>query len=284
MIQNYEISNISKAIARESWTKEFFEELKNSHQIHYDQWGYIKGDLVIRNKKINFIGNSKRDHSFGQRDWSRFRYIVNFFSTSNGYRFYIAHVLLPTTTNLCVGYVFYPSGEYSNILHSSLDVVKCGLFDEPKNSYVFTIETREMTFSIFCEVETSITLNMNGAKIYERISKFRVNEIFEGIGISEFCMREKDQFKQVKNLPQVHPYDVETFVETKTPIIEVVKEELLFVSFEDEGKTYMWDDIHLIGGKASQLSFLYSRFKKNVPLGFCLTTNAQLEQDKKLMD
>ena len=34
--KDIEISNISKAIARESWTKEFFEELKNSHQIYYD--------------------------------------------------------------------------------------------------------------------------------------------------------------------------------------------------------------------------------------------------------
>ena len=149
--RNVEIKNLAKAIAREGWTKQFFEELKNTHQLHYDQWGMMRGKLVLDGKKINFKCNSIRDHSYGQRDWQRFRYSVNFFSTNKGYKFYIANINLPTTSCLNVGYVFYPCGNYENILENSLDLVKLGAYSKPLSSFGFTIKTKTRQFSIFCQ-------------------------------------------------------------------------------------------------------------------------------------
>ena len=69
----------AKAFAKETWNKQFFQDLEKAHQTHYEQMGTIHGNIIfspnetvlyqnqISNKEeiINIRMNSFRDHSFG---------------------------------------------------------------------------------------------------------------------------------------------------------------------------------------------------------------------------
>ncbi|MEI7980494.1 MAG: hypothetical protein WCI71_02505 [Bacteroidota bacterium] len=60
---------IASAIASEKWTKAFFHHMKDTHQVHYEQTGTIKGTIVLDENHfaLNMMGS--RDHSFGSRNW-----------------------------------------------------------------------------------------------------------------------------------------------------------------------------------------------------------------------
>lgn len=74
---------LARALAKETWTKEFFEILErlfwidvqneknyridfSSHQTHYEQMGMIKGRLTIDGKTEEIDMMGFRDHSFGK--------------------------------------------------------------------------------------------------------------------------------------------------------------------------------------------------------------------------
>ena len=37
----------AKAFAKETWNKQFFQDLERAHQTHYEQMGRIHGDLIF---------------------------------------------------------------------------------------------------------------------------------------------------------------------------------------------------------------------------------------------
>ncbi|XP_064594937.1 uncharacterized protein LOC135461674 isoform X2 [Liolophura sinensis] len=87
------------AIAREKWSRQFFDTLKRSHQTHYEQFGEITGNIDIekhgiRNVKLQGV----RDHSYGnKRDWSSFhRYILQYAYMEDG-------------TSVCFGAICIPN-------------------------------------------------------------------------------------------------------------------------------------------------------------------------------
>ena len=71
----------AKAFAKESWSRQFFQDLEKAHQTHYEQMGRIDGQVVFindhpvedtpRNNTAQLQENipismpSFRDHSFG---------------------------------------------------------------------------------------------------------------------------------------------------------------------------------------------------------------------------
>ena len=60
---------VGKQIAREKWTRKFFEKLRELDQVHYEQAGTMKGTIVWKGKKheLEFVG--VRDHSWSTRNW-----------------------------------------------------------------------------------------------------------------------------------------------------------------------------------------------------------------------
>lgn len=89
----------ARAIAKEPWSREYFENLREFHQTHYEQYGDIKGHAIIDNETYPLFLNSFRDHSYGKmRDWKLFhRYVIHFFSLENGDRITVGVVSLPVT-------------------------------------------------------------------------------------------------------------------------------------------------------------------------------------------
>lgn len=60
---------VGKQIAKEKWTKAYFEKLRELDQVHYEQAGKMSGTLQWKGKThtLEFIG--VRDHSWGVRNW-----------------------------------------------------------------------------------------------------------------------------------------------------------------------------------------------------------------------
>ena len=70
----------SKAFAKETWNRQFFQDLEKAHQTHYEQMGRIDGELIFHvnqaedNKNgeeetkeiITLHMPSFRDHSYGK--------------------------------------------------------------------------------------------------------------------------------------------------------------------------------------------------------------------------
>ena len=87
----------AKAFAKESWSRQFFQDLEKAHQTHYEQMGRIDGKVTLINDhpvedtpKINtaqlqetipICMPSFRDHSFGMKNYHiniiRVSYVIN---------------------------------------------------------------------------------------------------------------------------------------------------------------------------------------------------------------
>ena len=60
---------IADCIAAEKWTKEFFHHMKDTHQVHYEQTGTLKGTIILDGQTFAMDMMGSRDHSFGSRNW-----------------------------------------------------------------------------------------------------------------------------------------------------------------------------------------------------------------------
>ncbi|XP_047534996.1 uncharacterized protein LOC125069520 [Vanessa atalanta] len=56
---------VIRSIAREKWSRKYFESLKTAHQSHYEQFGEMKCKFKIDKETFEYTLPSFRDHSFG---------------------------------------------------------------------------------------------------------------------------------------------------------------------------------------------------------------------------
>lgn len=91
---------IARAIAKEPWTKEYFEMMKTAHQSRYEQMGEAIVKVEIDGGKYEFTTQSFRDHGYGaKRDWSLMhRYAFFHIFLDNGMMAAIGVVSQPCTT------------------------------------------------------------------------------------------------------------------------------------------------------------------------------------------
>ena len=62
---------VSRAMAREPWSREFFHRLRDAHQTHYEQLGTSRGTVTVNGKEYQLTVDGMRDHSYaGRRDWT----------------------------------------------------------------------------------------------------------------------------------------------------------------------------------------------------------------------
>lgn len=61
---------MADAIAKEKWSRAYFEELKGNDQVHYEQPGRVRCTLELDGQAISINLPAMRDHSFGKRDWN----------------------------------------------------------------------------------------------------------------------------------------------------------------------------------------------------------------------
>ncbi|XP_059617686.1 uncharacterized protein LOC132262432 [Phlebotomus argentipes] len=197
-------SSAAKAISREYWSREYFDNLKSFHQTHYEQYGDIKGYVLIDDEKFDISVNSVRDHSFGlQRDWRVFhRYVMHFFTLEDGTRISVGVISIPVTfSSITVGFVTDATSKKNHpITDCNFKLYQHGENGNPPKNYAFSFTTEEKSYLV--EVKAFITQEFfigleRESRVIELLSQFTVNGV-KGWGAAEWQYRNltaKPQFE-----------------------------------------------------------------------------------------
>ncbi|KAJ0178098.1 hypothetical protein K1T71_005921 [Dendrolimus kikuchii] len=188
---------VIRSIAREKWSKEYFEGLKTAHQSHYEQFGTLKCKIKIDNESFEFSQPAFRDHSFGhKRDWTLMhRYAFHQIFLENGTNMTVGVICQPSTASVFeVGFVALPSGELLPVKWVDLKLYQHGEAGQAPKDYAFTFGAGDEEYHVQVLVEyESIHYKSDEweARMVERFCKFVVNNV-PGRGVSEFHYRHKD--------------------------------------------------------------------------------------------
>ncbi|ESO93220.1 hypothetical protein LOTGIDRAFT_119476 [Lottia gigantea] len=186
---------MSDAIAREKWSREYFNTLQKAHQTHYEQFGEIKGNIGIEGYHTYHIEiQGVRDHSYGNiRDWKHIhRYGIQYMYFVDGTSACIGVICMPSTmSRLVIGYVFKPNGSMETVSSTDFELYNFGDDGNPPVQLSFNFTTGTTEYKLDIEVIECPVFYMGenwDAKIYERFCKFQLNGVV-GWGISEWDYR-----------------------------------------------------------------------------------------------
>lgn len=185
---------LSRSMAREPWSREFFEILKEAHQTHYEQMGLVNGTVTIAGKTYPFNVESMRDHSYGhKREWKLLhRYGFHTFALKDGTRINIGMVSQPCTSSVLeLGYVYMPDGRLLPVDECGFNLWNFGENGRPPTDYSFSFKAANRTWEVQVNVveEPKFYIGWEWeAKIVERMCTYSVNGV-PGWGISEFMYR-----------------------------------------------------------------------------------------------
>ncbi len=109
-------SEMAKAVARHHWSKEYFAELKDNDQVHYEQPGQVTLSYSFdgsQSQKLELP--AVRDHSYGKRDWDFMnRHIWLLALMADGSVVQVCLADYPTLRDFVTGYV-YKDGSYQTL-------------------------------------------------------------------------------------------------------------------------------------------------------------------------
>ncbi|CAD5119759.1 DgyrCDS8353 [Dimorphilus gyrociliatus] len=259
---------VAQGIAREIWSREFFQELENGHQTHYEQWGESFVTFQQENQDIVSLNvRGMRDHSFGIRDWNNFhRYIMHLAYFENGTYISLALISLENSvTNWVLGHIGMPNGfEKHNITWSDKEIWEIGEQGKMPDEWTIHFKAGDKDYKLTVKV-TGTTLYYYGenriAKVTNKMCDFTLNDI-KGYGNVEVMYRNDTESNLFNNEPE--------FQLLKE--LAINKERNITVPFQHNS----CKSSNIVGGKGMQLALLDSlddkRFK--VPKGFCVTVTA----------
>ncbi|KAK7107098.1 uncharacterized protein [Littorina saxatilis] len=185
-------ATMADGIAREQWSREYFDNLEKAHQTHYEQFGVITGQVEIEghgSRQVQLRG--VRDHSYGnKRDWKNLhRYALQYASLEDGSAVCVGAISMPCNiSRLTVGYVFHPDGSMDSVSSSELELYDHGEDGRPPQHLVFKFCAGGKLYEMQCDVLDCPIFYMGvewDAKINERFCRYTVNGV-KGWGISEW--------------------------------------------------------------------------------------------------
>ncbi|KAL7641049.1 UNVERIFIED_CONTAM: hypothetical protein RMT77_008186 [Armadillidium vulgare] len=185
---------LSKTMAKEQWSRQYFQDLQSAHQTHYEQMGMIRGTVTIDGKMVDLRMNSMRDHSYGhKREWKLMhRYGLHMIHTEDEYSINVGIICQPITcSRLELGYVFTPSGEKLAVSSVNLPLWQHGEGGIPPTDYAFSFNADGKEFFVEVQIEESPEFYIGWeweTRVVERMATFRVNGI-KGWGIAEWNYR-----------------------------------------------------------------------------------------------
>ncbi|XP_041987767.1 uncharacterized protein LOC121739387 [Aricia agestis] len=188
---------IIRSIAREPWTRKYFEGLRTAHQSHYEQFGNMKCKFTIDNEDFQLTLPAFRDHSFGnRRDWSLMhRYIFHHIFLQNGVNISVGLICQPSTASrMEAGVVKLPSGEMVPVEWLEMELYQLGEGGTPPKDYAFRMKAGDEVYTVQVLVEYESIHYVSDeweARMVERFCKFIVNGV-PGRGVNEFHYRHTD--------------------------------------------------------------------------------------------
>lgn len=186
---------MAESIAREKWSRKYFDVLKSVHQTHYEQFGEITGTVNIAgvgDKMVNVQG--VRDHSYGNiRDWRYFhRYAINYATLADKTAVCVGCISMPITmTSLTIGYIIHPDGTKEAVSSSEFQLADHGEDGNPPKQVSFKFMAGRKEYNVTCTVQEAPIFYIGegrDAKIHERMCTYDINGL-PGWGISEWDYR-----------------------------------------------------------------------------------------------
>ena len=110
------------AMAQEKWNKAFFSEVQKNNQVHYEQFGNLKGTLTIDKKETPLSLPTVRDHSFGKRNWNYMNNHLWLTAVDKNFGLNYSMVSYPSFSMLEVGNVYQKEKGTLFILKCDLDL------------------------------------------------------------------------------------------------------------------------------------------------------------------
>jgi hypothetical protein len=109
---------IADAIAAAKWNKKFFFQLKDTHQVHYEQTGSLVGYIILDGIRHEMKMWGSRDHSFGSRNWhtwDRHYWITG--KSDGGYSWTVTTIRFDLLGRLTAGFVVEPDGTIDAVVN-----------------------------------------------------------------------------------------------------------------------------------------------------------------------
>ncbi|CAB3374746.1 Hypothetical predicted protein [Cloeon dipterum] len=182
-------ATLARAIAREDWSRDYFDTLKEAHQTHYEQLGQLQGKVTINDEEtINVTSHAFRDHSFGKkRDWTlmhRYGFHILFFK--DGSKVVVAVISQPcTSSSLEAGYECSPEGEITPIERVDLELFRHGEAGTPPTDYAFHYKAGGRTRLLQVRVVACSEHFVNETRMVERFVEVSSDGL-QGWGVSEW--------------------------------------------------------------------------------------------------
>ncbi|XP_077291561.1 uncharacterized protein LOC143914977 isoform X2 [Arctopsyche grandis] len=192
------IPAVARSIARENWSRRYFEDLKNAHQSHYEQFGKITMSAEIDGEKFHATLDSFRDHSSGhKRDWELMhRYAFHHIFCEDGKSATVGVICQPSTaTNFEVGVVCLPDEKKSiyPLEWCNLELYQHGENGKSPVDYAFQFQAGGEVYTVEVQVHHQsehFVSNHWDARMVERFVHYKVNGV-QGWGVSEFHYNNK---------------------------------------------------------------------------------------------
>ncbi|XP_021207156.1 uncharacterized protein LOC101744336 isoform X1 [Bombyx mori] len=190
-------ATVIRSIAKEKWSREYFELLKTAHQSHYEQFGNLKCKFKIGEESFEYTLPSFRDHSFGhKRDWTlMYRYAFHHIFLEDGTSISVGVICQPSTASVFeAGWIALPNKESYPVKWVDLKLYQHGEGGQAPKDYAFQFKAgdEEYTVQVLVEYESIHYVSDEwDARMVERFCKFTVNNI-PGRGVSEFHYRHTD--------------------------------------------------------------------------------------------
>lgn len=181
---------VARAFAREKWTRSFLDQLKENHQVHYEQEGCLNAELVIGKNSYSFEAERCfRDHSYGKRDWQYFnRYVWIYGMLDNGDVIQCNMVRYPVVKELQTGFYYSAkTGKYVCLRScTSMDELETsGTCPKALDIRIEFEDGRTVALKTSRQFNTPFLFADGNFLINEGVSKFDADGI-KGRGITEF--------------------------------------------------------------------------------------------------
>ncbi|XP_052245501.1 putative phosphoenolpyruvate synthase isoform X2 [Dreissena polymorpha] len=265
-------SLLAEAVAKETWTRKFWQKLRGNHQTHYEQCGELMGTLEVEGYEArHLVLKSFRDHTFGVRNWEMFeRYAIHFIWIEEvGVMAMVACLWMPGyITHLQAGYLMYSNGVTYPVTSVTLDLDTLTRDHTPPDRYSFTFCAAGEHYHVYSVATVTPEVyhyRSRGSRILERMCTYRVNGK-TARGLAEFHYRNPSG-------PAIADREPVTLPLLREPVDLGVSKGQITLQFTDP----VCQSSGVVGGKGAQLALLtqiQSQVGATVPKGFCLTLDA----------
>ncbi|CAD6190338.1 unnamed protein product [Caenorhabditis auriculariae] len=183
---------IAHSLAIEPWSRPLFDKMRASHQTHYEQFGFLTGNLKLGYEEYHGLRmTSMRDHTItGYRNWSDLRrYIMMVYHLEDGTCIHTSVVSMPETvfTSLEFGYVVLPDQKVVPVDRVHFSLANHGEDRHFPDAFHYSFEAASHTYNVDVKIVETVSFKMGldlTAQVNENMAEFVVNGV-RGWGTAE---------------------------------------------------------------------------------------------------